>query len=65
MSKFVTVWMVYAINPERTYGYSKSFDNESLAIEDLVYAPDQWDAWVKEQKYEVDEDGHHDCGDEE
>jgi hypothetical protein len=58
--------MLYTINTARTEGHSNAFDNEDDAILEVELAEfGGLEAWYVKQRYEIDDDGHYDCGDDE
>lgn len=65
MSKFLTLYGVYFVNEERNRGYSSFYDTEGEADYQLHQMAADWHGRVVKQTYEIDDDGHHDCGDDE
>lgn len=64
MSKLETVWMLYAVNSERTAGFSHSFQDEDDAEAMALYLRSKdWEVRHIQQQYELEEDSYHDCGD--
>jgi hypothetical protein len=53
MTKQITLWIVYAINPERTEGKSWAFKDEEYAREIVNgWFKHGWTAYIREQTYE-------------
>lgn len=66
MSKIVTVFMLYAVNQDRSSGMSSSFMHEDDAESMVLYLNSRgWSARYEEQTYEQEPEEIHDCGDEE
>lgn len=66
MSKFKTVYMVYYISRVMQRGTSSSFDTcEEATWYSKQFLTPEWESHVVEQTYELEEDSHHDCGDDE
>lgn len=65
-NKYKTVWGLYYINASRTEGYSDFFDTYEEALNARNYAPQVGLCYVlKHTYYNLEEDSHHDCGDDE
>ena len=64
-----TVHMLYTVNREIGKGYSYAFDTHDEAEKHLEQLHPMlgrdWDRYILEQSYELEEDSHHDCGDDE
>lgn len=63
MSQFVTLYGVYWISPSRTQGGSEFFETQEEAERSAAIGG--LETRIQKQTYEIDDDGHHDCGDDE
>lgn len=62
-----TTYMVYTINRKVGKGYSYAYDTNDEAVDaaNNFVGNWDWDVSVEPHTYEVEEDNHHDCGDNE
>lgn len=52
MSKYLTQWGLYQINPDRTEGYSNFFNTYEEALDAVLVL---WEYYILEQTYELED----------
>lgn len=64
MSKFQIVWGLYYTSMDRTWGTSEFYDTCEQALNAKI-ENFNGECRIEMQTYELEEDQHHDCGDDE